>query len=144
MDYDAPLVEVGIDSLVAVEARSWFLKELKVDVPVLKLVGGASITEICQTALEKLPEGLLASIGKQDVEPRKPIPTPTPITIQTEHQASASGTTTTSGSGYNSGSEALDPSHPQSSVTTPPSPRSVSAEELPDEIVVKDSKVRDF
>ncbi|KAL3417500.1 beta-ketoacyl synthase domain-containing protein [Phlyctema vagabunda] len=65
IDYNAPLVELGIDSLVAVEVRSWFLKELKVDIPVLKVVGGASPAELCQRALEKLPDELLASIGKQ-------------------------------------------------------------------------------
>ena len=63
--HDAPLVELGIDSLVAVEVRTWFLKELKVDIPVLKVVGGASLVELCQKALEKLPEELVASTGKQ-------------------------------------------------------------------------------
>lgn len=72
IDHDAPLVELGIDSLVAVEVRSWFLKEVKVDIPVLKVVGGASLAELCQRALEKLPEELLASIGKQEAEPHKP------------------------------------------------------------------------
>ncbi|KAK4065845.1 uncharacterized protein Triagg1_8397 [Trichoderma aggressivum f. europaeum] len=41
IDYDAPLVDLGIDSIVAVEVRSWFLKEVRVDIPVLKVVGGA-------------------------------------------------------------------------------------------------------
>ncbi|KAL8721594.1 MAG: hypothetical protein Q9225_001758 [Loekoesia sp. 1 TL-2023] len=71
IDYGSPLVELGVDSLVAVEVRSWFLKELKVDIPVLKVVGGASLAELCQRALEKLPEELLAGIGKQ--EPRKTV-----------------------------------------------------------------------
>lgn len=71
MDHDAPLVELGIDSLVAVEVRSWFLKECKVDIPVLKVVGGASLAELCQKALEKLPEELLTGIGKEETEPRK-------------------------------------------------------------------------
>ncbi|PYH90895.1 KR-domain-containing protein [Aspergillus ellipticus CBS 707.79] len=34
-----PLINLGVDSLIAVEIRSWFLKELEVDVPVLKVVG---------------------------------------------------------------------------------------------------------
>ncbi|KAI1312189.1 hypothetical protein F5Y03DRAFT_341668, partial [Xylaria venustula] len=71
IDKDAPLVDLGIDSLVAVEVRSWFLKELKVDIPVLKVVGGASPAEFCQRAFEKLPEELLASIGTQSAEPAK-------------------------------------------------------------------------
>lgn len=56
IDYEAPLVELGVDSLVAVEVRSWFLKELKVDIPVLKVVGGASVADLCQWALGKLPQ----------------------------------------------------------------------------------------
>ena len=44
-------VVLGIDSLVAVEIRSWFLKELNVDVPVLKIIGGDSIAELCTEAL---------------------------------------------------------------------------------------------
>jgi hybrid polyketide synthase/nonribosomal peptide synthetase ACE1 len=63
---DAPLVELGIDSLVAVEVRSWFLKVLKVDIPVLKLVGGSSLDEICELAMKKLPEDLVAQIGTSD------------------------------------------------------------------------------
>lgn len=61
--HDTPLVELGVDSLVAVEVRSWFLKALKVDVPVLKVVGGSSLHDICQLAMKKLPEELLAQIG---------------------------------------------------------------------------------
>ncbi|KAJ5272650.1 Nonribosomal peptide synthetase [Penicillium angulare] len=51
---DTPLVDVGIDSLIAVEVRSWFLKELNVDVPVLKVIGGSSIRDICRDVLGKL------------------------------------------------------------------------------------------
>jgi hybrid polyketide synthase/nonribosomal peptide synthetase ACE1 len=48
------LLLLGIDSLIAVEVRSWFLKELNVDVPVLKVIGGASILDICRDVLGKL------------------------------------------------------------------------------------------
>ena len=37
-----PLTVLGIDSLIAVEIRSWFLKEVGVSLPVLKVLGGAS------------------------------------------------------------------------------------------------------
>ena len=46
-------IVLGIDSLVAVEIRSWFLKELSVDVPVLKIIGGDSIAELCTEAVSK-------------------------------------------------------------------------------------------
>lgn len=48
-------IVIGIDSLVAVEIRSWFLKELNVDVPVLKILGGNSIAELCTEALSRVP-----------------------------------------------------------------------------------------
>lgn len=76
IDHDAPLVELGIDSLVAVEVRSWFLKELKVDIPVLKVVGGASLAEICEQAMKKMPKELLAEIGTGDVASQKSFTVP--------------------------------------------------------------------
>jgi hypothetical protein len=51
-----PLVDMGVDSLVGVEMRSWLLKELGVDVPVMKILGGASIAELVEGMLEKLPQ----------------------------------------------------------------------------------------
>ncbi|KAI3032561.1 Zinc-binding dehydrogenase family protein [Aspergillus niger] len=59
--YDAtPLVDMGVDSLVAVEVRSWFLKELAVDVPVMKILGGASIVDLVEVVVQKLPQELLS------------------------------------------------------------------------------------
>ncbi|KAL9598446.1 MAG: hypothetical protein Q9219_004482 [cf. Caloplaca sp. 3 TL-2023] len=69
---DTPLVELGVDSLVAVEVRTWFLKELKVDIPVLKMMGGASILELCQIALDKLPHNLPAGGSESTEPPTKP------------------------------------------------------------------------
>ncbi|RYP16125.1 hypothetical protein DL765_005326 [Monosporascus sp. GIB2] len=63
IDPEAPLVGLGIDSLVAVQVRSWFLKEVKVDIPVLKVVGGSSLHDICEMALKKLPDDFVAQIG---------------------------------------------------------------------------------
>lgn len=54
MDTQAPLVRVGIDSLVAVELRSWFLRELDIDMPVLKFLNGASVSNICKDGLARL------------------------------------------------------------------------------------------
>lgn len=50
--------DLGIDSLVAVEIRSWFLRELDVDLPVLKILGGCTIAEMLSFALEKLSPDL--------------------------------------------------------------------------------------
>ncbi|KAI8942360.1 hypothetical protein NX059_000436 [Plenodomus lindquistii] len=64
---DAPLIETGIDSLVAVEIRSWFLKSLQVDIPVLKVLDGSSLDNVCEMAIKRLPKDLLAQIGQGSV-----------------------------------------------------------------------------
>ncbi|KAI9753134.1 MAG: putative Hybrid PKS-NRPS biosynthetic cluster [Chaenotheca gracillima] len=67
--------ELGIDSLVAVDVRSWFLKELNVNMPVLKLLSGASIKDLLSFAQEQLPEGLTPNLGAgigSDTEPAEP------------------------------------------------------------------------
>lgn len=63
LDQHVPIIEHGIDSLVAVEVRSWFVKELKVDMPVLKILGGASIADLAEVAMKGLSKKVLAHIG---------------------------------------------------------------------------------
>lgn len=138
IDYEAPVVELGVDSLVAVEVRSWFVKALKVDIPVLKVVGGASLVELCQRALEKLPEELLASFGKQDkdVEPHEVVATQSQAYLQTQlethAQAQARDQVSDSESGSASGdnsSSLLDTSvtsRSMSAMTTPPNARFIT------------------
>lgn len=60
-----PLVDMGVDSLVAVEMRSWFLKELAVDVPVMKILGGASVADLVSVVVVKLPQELLARLDPE-------------------------------------------------------------------------------
>ena len=114
--------------------RSWLLKELKVDIPVLKVVGGASLVELCQRALEKLPEELVAGVGKQDrdVETHKPVATQSQPQLQTQLQAQAQNqvvdSESSSASGDNSSSTLETCVTPRSmaTMTTPSSARSVS------------------
>lgn len=54
VDESATLVELGVDSLAAVEIRGWFFKELEVDVPTLSILGGGSIGKLVDTAMDKL------------------------------------------------------------------------------------------
>lgn len=46
----APLLDVGFDSLLAVETRTWFQREISVDIPVLRFLGGDTIHDICADA----------------------------------------------------------------------------------------------
>ncbi|KAL8701231.1 MAG: hypothetical protein Q9224_000596 [Gallowayella concinna] len=59
--------DLGIDSLVAVEIRSWFLKELEIDMPVLKILGGSTLLELINFAVEKIPEHLVPNMSNEDV-----------------------------------------------------------------------------
>jgi hybrid polyketide synthase/nonribosomal peptide synthetase ACE1 len=70
--------ELGVDSLVAVDLRSWFLKELGVDMPVLKIFNAASIRELLATAAETLPEALISNLisGEQSAKPPGNQPNP--------------------------------------------------------------------
>lgn len=60
------LVEQGVDSLVAVEVRSWFLKELDIDMPVLKVLGGASVGDLLEDAFDRLPDKLVPKLTSAD------------------------------------------------------------------------------
>ncbi|KAF1980469.1 hypothetical protein BU23DRAFT_562810 [Bimuria novae-zelandiae CBS 107.79] len=63
---DTDLVGIGIDSLMASDLRSWFLSELEVDVPVLKILGGSTVQELC--------EELSAGFGMMSASEDIPIP----------------------------------------------------------------------
>ncbi|KAK3318106.1 hybrid PKS-NRPS PsoA [Apodospora peruviana] len=56
IDKAQPLVSLGFDSLVAVEVRSWILKELAVDVPILKMLGGSSLIDVCRDVVFNFAE----------------------------------------------------------------------------------------
>lgn len=86
---NTPLVDMGIDSLVAVYVRSWFQNELSVDLPVMRILGGASMTDLVESVLEKLPRamGLLTQVlmprCKTNLQIKGPLSVPTPRTKQT-------------------------------------------------------------
>ncbi|RYP19251.1 hypothetical protein DL765_003452 [Monosporascus sp. GIB2] len=84
IDKTVPLVTLGINSLVAVEIRSRFLKELAVDVPILKILGGASFVNVCgdilgnsslRLSMRRKKVGAQGR-GKPAVEKRSRSPTP--------------------------------------------------------------------
>ncbi|ROV88538.1 hypothetical protein VMCG_10383 [Cytospora schulzeri] len=75
VEESATLIELGVDSLAAVEIRGWFLKELEVDVPTLSILGGGPIAKLVGAAMEKL---VLPS-QQEEVAP-VPLPAPMPVT----------------------------------------------------------------
>lgn len=52
--HTSPLIDIGVDSLVAVEIRSWFVKEIDLDMPVLQILNGACIEDLSQDAVNRL------------------------------------------------------------------------------------------
>lgn len=61
---DSRLTELGADSLVAVDLRTWFLRELEVEIPVLQIQSGASIGDLAKSASLKLPPSLIPKVQK--------------------------------------------------------------------------------
>lgn len=54
IDTTAPLSNLGLDSLLAVEIRAWLLSDLQLDVPILKIISRESVSSICASAAEQL------------------------------------------------------------------------------------------
>ncbi|RCI10044.1 hypothetical protein L249_8500 [Ophiocordyceps polyrhachis-furcata BCC 54312] len=61
------LINLGVDSLIAAEIRSWFLKELDVDMPVLSIINTASIADLCLEATSRLPHLSRPENGDGDI-----------------------------------------------------------------------------
>ncbi|KAI8295927.1 Polyketide synthase-nonribosomal peptide synthetase [Colletotrichum sp. SAR 10_98] len=58
------LIDLGMDSLVAVEVRTWFRQKLAMDMPMLKILGGATIVELVDDAVDKISPGLLPKVQR--------------------------------------------------------------------------------
>lgn len=65
---DTRLAELGVDSLVAVDIRMWFTKELSVDMSVLQIMSGSPISHIANDAAAKLPASYLPGLATDDTE----------------------------------------------------------------------------
>ena len=55
--------ELGLDSLIAVDISTWFLKQLQVKVPVLKILGNITMASLVQYAVENVPVELVPGLG---------------------------------------------------------------------------------
>lgn len=90
---DAVLIELGVDSLVGVEIRSWALKEVNVDISVLRILGGASTIDLSHFVVEQMATDLIPNIGgasKDTAKEAKKVITPT--VVETQGKISGSNT----------------------------------------------------
>jgi thioester reductase-like protein len=57
LDMDKPLINLGLDSLMAVELRNWMEGELQVNVPIVELMRSPSLARLSELLLEQLSQG---------------------------------------------------------------------------------------
>ncbi|CAG8953567.1 hypothetical protein HYFRA_00010025 [Hymenoscyphus fraxineus] len=70
------MMQLDVGSLIAVETRSWLLKEINIDIPVLRFLSGDTIHQICETAstqyfasrLEQIQESEKVQISEKDLD----------------------------------------------------------------------------
>jgi thioester reductase-like protein len=63
--------EIGIDSLVSVNIRSWFLKHLQVGIPVLKIMSNDNMGNLVQIAVDTIPPELVPQLHRDGEESSK-------------------------------------------------------------------------
>ncbi|KAH7310210.1 putative hybrid NRPS/PKS enzyme [Rhexocercosporidium sp. MPI-PUGE-AT-0058] len=102
-----PLTELGVDSLVAVEIRTWVLQEMVIDLPVLKILGGASIADLVEACMEKI------GITDESTSDKPAVTTPAVAKASSED-----GATTPSVSGSSESGVLVDSVIPSSSPNT--------------------------
>lgn len=120
---DVPIIDLGVDSLVAVEIRNWVFSEAGHDIPVLKILGGSSIRQICSEVVSALSFGD-GPAPSPEASARAAPPTDAPLQdSQSAESASSTG----------EGSQDSPPGHTTSSRTSPgpvPSSDSVADDQL--------------
>jgi hybrid polyketide synthase/nonribosomal peptide synthetase ACE1 len=54
--------QMGVDSLSAVEIRRWCMRTLEINIPVLKILNGATVGDLVLIAIETLPQRLVPNL----------------------------------------------------------------------------------
>lgn len=60
---DVAIVEMGVDSLVAVDMRSWFSSEFDQDIPIIKILGGATLADLVEDTIVNLSPSIAPNLG---------------------------------------------------------------------------------
>ncbi|EXJ69156.1 uncharacterized protein A1O5_08091 [Cladophialophora psammophila CBS 110553] len=84
LNLTAPLIDQGVDSLSAVTVASWFTKNLNLDVPLLKILGGASVSDLVDDAVSRLSSDLIPLVHSGSQEDRVQIAESVPPTAPSE------------------------------------------------------------
>lgn len=65
---DVAIIELGVDSLVAVEMRSWLANELDANIPVVKILGGATLADLADDAVLSMPRHMIPNVAGDAAE----------------------------------------------------------------------------
>jgi hybrid polyketide synthase/nonribosomal peptide synthetase ACE1 len=119
-----PLIDMGIDSLIAVEVRTWFLQELEVDMPMLKILGGSTIVDMVSDAIARLPESLasrLQNSGEEQADEgaQQTVPVPVVAVGSDDEDDSSAKQTRSTASEAGSSSSGTAPSAPPTPLSMP-------------------------
>ncbi|KAI1772910.1 lovastatin nonaketide synthase [Hypoxylon cercidicola] len=93
VETNAPLSDLGLDSLVAVEIRMWVLKVMDLDLPLVRILNYESISSICSSAARKLFEQ--RERDAEEVEAPQPVEYPSHYDNE-----SSTGESSRTGEGY--------------------------------------------
>jgi acyl carrier protein len=55
--------EIGLDSIISVDIRTWLLKEFDVAVPVLKMIGNSTVENLADHVAQNIPASLVPGVG---------------------------------------------------------------------------------
>jgi thioester reductase-like protein len=69
LDMDKPLLNLGLDSLMAVELRNWMESELQVNVPIAELMHSPSLSRLSELLYEQLFKGAAAAAATPSPAP---------------------------------------------------------------------------
>lgn len=58
--------DIGLDSLISVDIRSWFLKNFEVSIPVLKIMGNDTMADLANLVASQIPPALIPELSGDD------------------------------------------------------------------------------
>ncbi|KAL7809312.1 polyketide synthase [Trichoderma aethiopicum] len=119
-----PITDLGIDSLVAVEIRTWFLKELGADVPVVKILGGDTVQQLSTIATKKLLAKNMEAGAEKMSTTEKPAEATAPVHVPAPAPLAPSPRIASESSNVDSDERSQSPTDRPGPVSTPESDRS--------------------
>jgi hybrid polyketide synthase/nonribosomal peptide synthetase ACE1 len=65
---DVAIIELGVDSLVAVDIRSWFSNEFEHDIPIFRILSGATLADLVEDTMATISSDIAPKLANAGVE----------------------------------------------------------------------------